>query len=241
MNLIIVKDYQELSQAAADLVAREIIAKPDTVLCLPTGETPIGMYRELIQKYQRGEIDFSEAVAFSLDEYCGLSPEHPQSYYYYMQHTFFRHINIKAENIYLLNGITQDIVAECENYDKQILENGGIDLQILGIGNNGHLGFNEPAISLNSKTHLVNLSDDTIHANSRFFKNIEEVPTKALTVGMGAIMKATKIMLLASGEKKTAAINKTINGLISTRSPSTFLQLHPDVTIIIDKDAASKL
>lgn len=241
MNLIIVKDYQGLSQAAADLVAREIIAKPDTVLCLPTGETPIGMYRELIRKYQRGEIDFSEVVTFNLDEYCSLSPEHPQSYHYYMQHTLFRHINIKTENIHLLNGVTRDIIAECENYDKQILENGGIDLQILGIGNNGHLGFNEPAISLNSKTHPVNLSDDTIHANSRFFKNIEEVPTKALTVGMGAIMKAKKIILLASGEKKMAAINKTINGLVSTQSPSTFLQLHPDVTVIVDKDAASKL
>lgn len=241
MNLIIVKDYQELSQTAADLVAREIIAKPNMVLCLPTGETPIGMYRELIQKYQRGEIDLSEVVTFNLDEYYGLSPEHHQSYHYYMQHTFFRHINIKTENIHLLNGVTRDIVAECECYDKQILENGGIDLQILGIGNNGHLGFNEPAISLNSKTHLVNLLDDTIHANSRFFKNIEEVPTKALTVGMGAIMRAEKIILLASGEKKRAAINKTINGLVSTQSPSTFLQLHSDVTIIIDKDAASKL
>lgn len=241
MNLIILKDYQGLSQAAADLAAREIIAKPNIVLCLPTGETPIGMYQELVQKYQRGEIDFSEVVTFNLDEYWGLSPEHPQSYHYYMQHTLFRHINVGPTNAHLLNGIAADIQTECQHYDQQIQENGGIDLQILGIGNNGHLGFNEPAISLNSKTHLVNLSDDTIYANSRFFDNIEEVPTKALTVGMGTIMKAKKIMLLASGEKKAAAINKTINGLVSTQSPSTFLQLHPDVTIIIDKDAASEL
>lgn len=241
MNILLVKDYQELSFEAANIVAGEIESKKDTVLCLPTGQTPLGMYQELIKKNQNGELDFSEVITFNLDEYYGLSPEHPQSYHYYMWHNFFRHINIKKENIHLLKGITKNILAECLQYDELIQEKGGIDLQILGIGNNGHLGFNEPALSLNGKTHLVNLSDDTIQANSRFFDDINEVPKQALTIGMETIMKAKKVILLASGEHKAAAINKTVNGLISTQAPSTFLQMHTDATLIIDKEAASQL
>ncbi|HOR41916.1 MAG TPA: glucosamine-6-phosphate deaminase [Atribacterota bacterium] len=241
MNIVLVKDYQELSVEAANIVAREIERKKDTVLCLPTGQTPLGMYQELIKKNQNGELDFSKVITFNLDEYYGLSPEHPQSYHYYMWHNFFQYINIKKENVHLLKGIIEDILAECQQFDELIREKGGIDLQILGIGNNGHLGFNEPALSLHGKTHLVNLSDDTIQANSRFFDDINEVPKQALTIGMETIMKAKKVILLASGEHKAAAINKTVNGLISTQAPSTFLQMHTDATLIIDKEAASQL
>lgn len=238
---MLVKDYQELSVEAANIVAGEIERKKDTVLCLPTGQTPLGMYQELIKKNQNGELDFSKVITFNLDEYYGLSPEHPQSYHYYMWHNFFQYINIKKENVHLLKGIIEDILAECQQFDELIREKGGIDLQILGIGNNGHLGFNEPALSLHGKTHLVNLSDDTIQANSRFFNDINEVPKQALTIGMETIMKAKKVILLASGEQKAAAINKTVNGLISTQAPSTFLQMHTDATLIIDKEAASQL
>lgn len=241
MNVVIVKNYHELSVKGTQLVADQITNKKNTVLGLASGQTPIGMYEELINMFKRGKIDFSEVVTFNLDEYYGLAPEHPQSYYYYMWNTFFKHINIKKENIYLLNGVTENIMQECNQYEYLIQKNGGIDLQILGIGDNGHLGFNEPAIGLNSKTHLVNLSEETIQANSHYFNNIQEIPKQAITMGIGTIMKAKKIVLLASGRKKSHAIEKTINGPVSTEVPATILQLHPDVKLLIDKEAASQL
>jgi glucosamine-6-phosphate deaminase len=241
MNVIIVKDYQELGVRAAQLVADQITRKKNTVLGLATGQTPVGMYQELIKKFKKGEIDFSQVVTFNLDEYYGLSPEHPQSYHYFMWDTLFQHININKENIYLLNGITDNIDEECQKYEDLINKRGGIDLQILGIGDNGHLGFNEPAIGLNSKTHLVNLSKATIRANAKYFNDIKEVPRQALTMGIGTIMKAEKIILLASGRKKSPVIVKTIKGPVSTEVPATVLQLHNEVTIILDQDAASKL
>lgn len=241
MNVVIVKNYHELSVKGTQLVADQITNKKNTVLGLASGQTPIGMYQELINMFKRGKIDFSEVVTFNLDEYYGLAPEHPQSYYYYMWNTFFKHINIKKENIYLLNGVTENIMQECNQYEYLIQKNGGIDLQILGIGDNGHLGFNEPAIGLNSKTHLVNLSEETIQANSHYFNNIQEIPKQAITMGIGTIMKAKKIILLASGRKKSHAIEKTINGPVSTEVPATILQLHPDVKLLIDKEAASQL
>src|SRR6056297_3011273 len=223
MNVVIVKNYHELSVKGTQLVADQITNKKNTVLGLASGQTPIGMYEELINMFKRGKIDFSEVVTFNLDEYYGLAPEHPQSYYYYMWNTFFKHINIKKENIYLLNGVTENIMQECNQYEYLIQKNGGIDLQILGIGDNGHLGFNEPAIGLNSKTHLVNLSEETIQANSHYFNNIQEIPKQAITMGIGTIMKAKKIVLLASGRKKSHAIEKTINGPVSTEVPATIL------------------
>jgi len=241
MNVVIVKDYQELSVQAARLVADQITRKKNTVLGLATGQTPVGMYQELIKKFQKGEIDFSRVVTFNLDEYYGLSPEHPQSYNYFMWNTFFQYINIKKENVHLLKGTTEDIAEECQHYEYLIEKRGGIDLQILGIGDNGHLGFNEPALGLNSKTHLVNLSEETIRANSKYFCDIKEVPRQALTMGIGTIMKARKIILLASGRKKAPVIAKTINGPVSTEVPATVLQLHNEVTILIDKEAASKI
>ena len=238
MNVVIVKDYHELSVQAAQLVADQITRKKNTVLGLATGQTPVGMYQELIKKFKKGEIDFSQVVTFNLDEYYGLSPEHPQSYHYFMWDTFFQHININKENIYLLNGITDNIDEECQRFEDLIKKRGGLDLQILGIGDNGHLGFNEPAHALDSRTNMVNLSEETIIANSRFFNNTKEVPRQALTVGMGAILKAKKIILLASGRKKAQAIAKAINGMVSTEVPASLLQLHSDITMLIDKDAA---
>lgn len=238
MNIIKVKNYKELSMQAAGIVAAQISRKKNTVLGLPTGQTPLGMYQELIKRFRKGEIDFSQVITFNLDEYYGLSPEHPQSYNYYMWQTFFNNINIKKENVFIPDGVAKDVQKECRYYESLIEKKGGIDLQFLGIGDNGHIGFNEPAIALNSKTHLVNLSQATIEANSRFFNDIEDVPRKALTMGMGTIMKAKQIILLASGMKKAPAIAKTINGKVSTEVPASLLQLHRDVTIIVDKDAA---
>lgn len=223
---------------AAGIVAAQISRKKNTVLGLPTGQTPLGMYQELIKRFRKGEIDFSQMITFNLDEYYGLSPEHPQSYNYYMWQTFFNNINIKKENVFIPDGVTKDVQKECRYYESLIEKKGGIDLQFLGIGDNGHIGFNEPAIALNSNTHLVNLSQATIEANSRFFNDIEDVPRKALTMGMGTIMKAKQIILLASGMKKAPAIAKTINGKVNTEVPASLLQLHRDVTIIVDKDAA---
>ncbi len=238
MNIIKVKNYKELSMQAAGIVAAQISRKKNTVLGLPTGQTPLGMYQELLKRFRKGEIDFSQVITFNLDEYYGLSPEHPQSYNYYMWQTFFNNINIKKENVFIPDGVTKDVQKECRYYESLIEKKGGIDLQFLGIGDNGHIGFNEPAIALNSKTHLVNLSQATIEANSRFFNDIEDVPRKALTMGMGTIMKAKQIILLASGMKKAPAIAKTINGKVNTEVPASLLQLHRDVTIIVDKDAA---
>lgn len=223
---------------AAGIVAAQISRKKNTVLGLPTGQTPLGMYQELLKRFRKGEIDFSQVITFNLDEYYGLSPEHPQSYNYYMWQTFFNNINIKKENVFIPDGVTKDVQKECRYYESLIEKKGGIDLQFLGIGDNGHIGFNEPATALNSKTHLVNLSQATIEANSRFFNDIEDVPRKALTMGMGTIMKAKQIILLASGMKKAPAIAKTINGKVNTEVPASLLQLHRDVTIIVDKDAA---
>jgi len=230
-----------MSIKAAQLIANQIIEKKNTVLGLATGQTPVGMYKELVRKFQKGELDFSEVVTFNLDEYYGLSPKHPQSYYYFMWNTFFKYINIKKENLYLLNGITENSNEECQQYEYLIKKNGGIDLQILGIGDNGHLGFNEPAVGLNSKTHLVNLSESTIQANSQFFSDIREVPKKAITMGIGTIMGANKILLLASGRKKAGVIGKTVNSSITTNVPASVLQLHNDVTLIIDQEAAYQL
>ena len=238
MKVAIVKDYHELSSKAAQLIAEQIINKKNTVLGLATGSTPNGMYKKLIRLNQEGKADFSEVITYNLDEYYGLSPEHPQSYYFFMWDSFFKHINIKKENAHLLNGITENIDKECAQYEALIKKSGGIDLQVLGIGNNGHIGFNEPDISLNGRTHLVNLTTKTIRANSRFFNNTQEVPKQAITMGIGTIMRAKKIILLANGKRKARVIERTINGPITTKVPATVLQLHNNVTIIVDQEAA---
>jgi len=240
MKVVVVKNYDEISFQVAQLIADQIINKRNSVLGLATGSTLIGVYRELIRKFQKGELDFSKVVTFNLDEYYGLSPEHPQSYSFFMWNILFKHINLKKENIHLLNGVTENIAKECKQYEDLIQKSGGIDLQILGIGDNGHIGFNEPDISLDTRTHLVNLTAKTIRANSRFFNNAQEVPKQAITMGIGTIMQAKEIILLANGKRKARVVERTINGPITTKVPATVLQLHNDVTIIVDQEAASQ-
>lgn len=241
MKILIVKDYNEMSRKAANIVASQIILKPDSVIGLATGDTPKGMYKELVKLYEDDDIDFAQVKTFNLDEYYGLDKENPESYHYYMMENLFKHVNIKEENINVPNGMAESIEKECEGYERRIEEAGGIDLQVLGIGRNGHIGFNEPDLKFEAKTHLVKLDEDTIKANSRFFDSIEEVPKLAISMGIKTIMHARKIILLASGKEKAEAIYRTVNGKITPEVPASVLQLHPDVTLIVDKEAASLL
>ncbi len=238
MQLIIEKNYQEMSKKAAELVAMQIKSNPASVLGLATGSTPLGMYKELVNMYKGGEIDFSTVVSFNLDEYYKISPNNENSYFYYMKKNFFNKINIKESNINLINGMAGRPKRECKNYEAKINNNGGIDLQILGIGPNGHIGFNEPGKKLCVNTHLVNLTGETIKANSRFFNSEKEVPRKAITVGMATILKSRKIILLASGKNKAKAVKESLSGYVDTFIPSSFLQIHSRITMIVDEDAA---
>ena len=237
MRIITCDTYEELSKKAAKIVASQITLKPDSVLGLATGSTPVGMYSALAKLCKRGELDFSEVKTFNLDEYYPISKANKQSYDYFMRKNLFSKINIKNENVHIPNGETTDPKKECEDYEKQIKASGGIDLQVLGIGQNGHIGFNEPDASLNSYTHLANLSENTISANSRFFDTPSEVPKQAMTMGISTILNAKKIILLASGANKRRVVSELINGGINTSIPATMLKTHPDVTLICDKDA----
>ena len=241
MRIIVVDNYEEMSWKAASLVSSQIILKPDSILGLATGDTPLGMYSELIKLYNKKEIDFNEIKTFNLDEYYGIDENNSQSYYYYMMNNFFKHINISHKNINVPNGDAENIYEECLRYESEIKKSGGIDIQVLGIGVNGHIGFNEPDVNFEAETHLVNLDDTTIESNSRLFKRREDVPTKAISMGIKTIMYSKRIVLLASGLSKADAIYKTINGKINPEIPASILQLHQDVTVILDKDAASKL
>ena len=241
MKLIITKNYEELSKVAANEMADVVKNNPSAILGLATGGSPIGMYKELIRMNKEGEIDFSKVTTVNLDEYVGLSGEHPQSYRYFMNDNLFNHINIDKKNTYVPNGLAENIEEECKNYDNKIAELGGTDVQLLGIGNNGHIAFNEPDENLVSGTHLTNLTQDTIEANARFFDSIDEVPKTALTMGLGGIMKSRKIIVIASGESKAEAVKEMVSGKISTKMPASMLQMHRDVTVIIDEDAAKLL
>lgn len=241
MKVINVTNYNEMSHKAASMIANQIILKPNSVLGLATGETPIGMYRELVKLYQKGKIDFAEVSSFNLDEYYGIQRENEQSYYYYMIHHFFQFINMKQENIHLPNGMVVDIEEECRKYEMGIKELGGIDLQVLGIGVNGHIGFNEPNTNFEAETHLVELAQKTIESNSRFFDSIEEVPTKAISMGIKTILQSKKIVVLASGKNKAEAVARMVSGKISPELPASILQLHSDVTVIVDEEAGSRL
>ncbi|HHW01276.1 MAG TPA: glucosamine-6-phosphate deaminase [Thermoanaerobacterales bacterium] len=242
MDLIIAKDYLDLSRRACRIIASEIKKKPDLVLGLATGSTPLGTYQELVRLYREEGLDFSQVVTFNLDEYYGLSKDNPQSYHYYMYENFFKHVNVKPENIHIPDGTATDVEAVCRKYDEEIARYGGIDLQLLGIGNNGHIGFNEPGDELLTVTHMTELTDDTIRANSRFFNSIDEVPRKAITMGLGTIMQAKKIVLLASGKNKAGIMAELLDeNAVSTKNPASFLLLHKDVTVIVDEEAASLL
>lgn len=237
MNLIICKDYDELSKKAADIFLELVKENPKCTLGLATGSTPIGMYKELINAYKEGKVDFKDVTTFNLDEYYPISKDNDQSYDYFMNENLFSKINVKKENIHILNGMAQDAKKECEDYDKMIEANGGIDIQLLGIGQNGHIAFNEPDDKLYSATHVTGLTQNTIEANSRFFEKIEDVPTKALTMGIGSILKSRKIVILINGNKKSQALKELLSGMIDTHNPSTLLNVHPDVTIICDEEA----
>lgn len=241
MKVIVTKNYDELSKVAANEMANIIKNNPKAILGLATGGSPVGMYKELIKMNQSGEIDFSKVTTVNLDEYVGLSGEHPQSYRYFMNNILFNHINIDKNNTYVPNGLAENIEEECKNYDVKIAELGGTDVQLLGVGNNGHIAFNEPDSSLVSGTHLTGLTEETIKANARFFDTIDEVPKTALTMGLGGIMKSKKIIVIASGESKAEAVKGMVSGKISTNMPASMLQMHRDVVVIVDEDAAKLL
>lgn len=240
MRIIVCDNYDLLSKKAAQIVGSQMILNPKSILGLATGSTPIGMYKNLIKMYEEGLIDFSKTTTFNLDEYYQLPINNDQSYHYFMDENLFNHININRENIHIPNGMADDIDAECVLYDKMIDDN-GIDIQVLGIGNNAHIGFNEPTINFNKGTHIVTLDESTREANARFFNSIDEVPTKAITMGTGSIFKSKKILLLASGINKAEAIYNTVHGKVTPEVPSSILQFHKDVIIILDKEAASLL
>ncbi len=232
MKYFEVETYYQMSRKAANLISAQIISKPDSVIGLATGSTPLGIYRQLIEWYKKGDIDFSEVTAFNLDEYVGISFDDPQSYHYYMKHNFFDHININPNNTYIPNANAEDANAAGKAFDDHIKELGGIDVQLLGIGNDGHIGFNEPDEYFTKSTHLVKLHESTINANSRFFDNIDDVPKFALTMGMISIMQAKKIILVACGEDKKEILDKAFNGPITPLIPASILQLHSDITVI---------
>ncbi|QUI25809.1 glucosamine-6-phosphate deaminase [Vallitalea pronyensis] len=238
MRIIITDNYQEMSKKAATLVASQVNIKPGSVLGLATGGTPVGMYKELVKMYQDDEVDFSEVTTFNLDEYYPIDQTNDQSYAYYMQEHLFQHINVAKDSMHIPNGKTKDVDQECYGYDQAIYNAGGIDLQVLGIGTNGHIGFNEPDITFESGTHKVTLDQETIEANARFFDRIDDVPKEAISMGMKTIMQSKKILLLANGESKAQIIDKMLFGEISPNVPASILQLHPHVIIVVDKEAA---
>lgn len=241
MKLKIVDDYDAMSEFAAKLVADLIKSKKKAVLGFATGSTPEGMYTCLVEKYRQGIIDFKAVTTFNLDEYVSLKPDNPQSYYAYMCNNIFNHVNIDPKKVNIPSSNKENVNKRCEDYENKITKAGGIDLQVLGIGVNGHIGFNEPAQYLRTNTHLVELAEETRKANSRFFRSIDEVPRHAITMGMGSIMRSNRILLLASGEKKAEAIRNSFSGYITTESPASFLQLHKEAVIVIDRKAASLL
>lgn len=237
MEFIVCNSYEEISAKAASIIADVIKKKPDSILGLATGSTPVGTYKELIRMNKDGEISFKSVKSYNLDEYYPISPDNCQSYRYFMNENLFFHIDIPMENTHLLNGEATDPEAECKAYDEAVKAAGGIDIQILGIGRNGHIAFNEPDTALIASTHKTGLTADTIDANSRFFESADMVPKHALTMGMASIFAAKKIILLANGKSKKEAIRELLSDEIKTSNPSTLLKLHPDVTIICDKEA----
>lgn len=241
MRVIVAKNYEEMSRIAAKEIAKLLYVKPEAILGLATGSTPEGVYKELIELNKENRVDFSRVTTYNLDEYKGLTGDHAQSYRYFMNTRLFNHVNIDKNRSHVPNGVADDFEKECDEYDAAIENAGGIDLQLLGIGRNGHIGFNEPSDFLNLNTHVTDLTEDTIKVNSRFFDNIDEVPTQAITMGLGSIMKAKKIILLASGESKAEIIAKLVEEKISTRIPASMLQVHPNVLVIVDQEAASLL
>ena len=239
MQICKVKNYQELSRKAANLIAAQITLKPDSVLGLATGSSPIGTYDRLVEMYQDGDLDFSQITTVNLDEYKGLPGSHEQSYRYFMNTNLFDHVNIDKTRTYVPNGLEEDSDKACADYNEIIRSVGGIDIQLLGIGGNGHIGFNEPGEAFEKETHCVDLTESTIKANARFFESMDEVPKQAYTMGIKNIMAAKKILLVATGSAKADALYKSLYGPITPNVPASILQLHQDVTVVADEDALS--
>ncbi len=234
-------DYDAMSRRAANLISAEVIRKPDCVLGLATGSTPIGTYRQLADWNRRGDFSFRETITVNLDEYKGLAPTHDQSYRYFMQKNFFDMIDIDAKNTHVPDGMAADPEAECARYDELIRSLGYADLQLLGLGRNGHIGFNEPCDCYIKETHVVDLTESTIEANARFFASADDVPRQALTMGIGCIMAARRVLLIASGGDKAEAVYQAFCGPITPECPASILQLHPDVVLVGDEAALEKL
>jgi len=241
LRVIIEEDYNGISRAAASIIAKEIRTKPWTVLGLATGSTPLGTYRELIKMHKEDGLSFSLVRTFNLDEYFGLPPDNPQSYHTFMFENFFDQVNVKPENISIPDGMVADVELFCASYEESIRKAGGIDLQLLGIGRDGHIGFNEPGSSLGSRTRLKTLAEETVRDNARFFGGEDKVPRLALTMGIGTILEARKLLMLASGAEKAGAVKNAIEGPLSSQVTASALQLHPQVTVVIDEQAAKQL
>ncbi len=241
MRIIEAKDYKELSKQAANIIAAQIVMKPDCVLGLATGSSPIGTYDQLVEKYENGDLDFSQVSSVNLDEYRGLDHENDQSYYYFMHEHLFDRVNINVENTNVPDGTNPDAEDECKRYEELIRSYGGVDLQLLGLGHNGHIGFNEPAPVFEKETHCVDLTESTIEANKRFFASADDVPKQAYTMGIGTIMRAKKILVVVSGADKADIVAKAFFGDVTPEVPASILQMHPDVTIVGDAEALAKI
>ena len=241
MQIYRAKDYHDMSRKAANIISAQVIMKPSCVLGLATGSTPIGTYRQLIEWYEKGDLDFAHVTSVNLDEYKGLSGDNDQSYRYFMNHNFFSHINIPMERTFVPNGLEKNSDAACAAYNEIIRSCGGIDLQLLGLGHNGHIGFNEPGEAFEKETHCVDLTESTIEANKRFFEKEEDVPRQAYTMGIKNIMQARKILLVVSGEDKADILAQVLEGPITPQVPASILQLHNDMTVVADEAALSKL
>ena len=241
MRIIKATDYKDMSRKAANIISAQIIMKPDSVLGLATGSTPIGLYEQLVEWYNKGDLDFSKISTVNLDEYKGLNRENDQSYYYFMHDHLFNHVNIRPECTNVPNGMEPDSEKECKRYEALIDSLGGADLQLLGLGHNGHIGFNEPAPVFEKATHCVDLTESTIEANKRFFASADEVPKQAYTMGIGTIMKAKKILVVVSGEDKADIVAKAFFGPVTPAVPASILQMHGDVTLVADAAALSKI
>lgn len=241
MEVIINPNYEALCAAAAEQIAEVLNRKPNAVLGMATGSTPLGVYKELVRMHREEHLDFSRCTTFNLDEYVGLPVTHPQSYHYFMHENFFKHVNIPRQNIHIPSGTTSNFPAFCQWYEKRIEDAGGIDIQILGIGSDGHIAFNEPTSSLSSRTRLKTLARQTIEDNARFFDKPEDVPIYAITMGVGTILEAEEIILLANGKGKADAVYQAVEGPVSSMITASALQMHPDTRFYIDNEAAAKL
>lgn len=241
MEVRVLDTSDQMGQAAAELFAQRIESKPDIVLGLATGSTPLKMYDALVRMYEQGKLDFSQVVSFNLDEYIGLPPDHDQGYRYFMDKNLFDKVNIAKQNTHLPDGTASDLAAMCAAYEEAIKDAGGIDIQLLGIGGNGHVAFNEPGSGRESRTRVVDLTSETIGDNSRFFNDESEVPRQAVTMGIGSIMEAREIVLVADGAHKAEAVAKALEGEITAAVPASFLREHPNCTFLLEREAASRL